>query len=288
MKTPSLRIASMVLLMAVLAACNAQGSELRLPGASSRPGASNPDVTPPAISSVVAANATSASVDYAAATAAKSAPAAGSGKLVSCANIMPLGDSITLGVNGGYRNNLFTALQKKNCGVSYVGSQFDQYTRVAAKDHEGHPGYSIGDMARDVKAWLSTSQPDIILLMIGTNDVAWWTTENGVQVGARHDALIGQIQAVRPNAWIFVASIPPESSSIILPNKVDRVTLAQQLNAAIRANVQARQSAGQKIRFVDVNSVLTPNDLYDGIHPTEAAHARIAQKWLDALLPLLP
>jgi lysophospholipase L1-like esterase len=275
----------MVLLMAVLAACNAQGSESRLPGASSRPGASNADVTPRAITSVVAA---SASGDYSVATAAKPTPAAGAGKLISCANIMPLGDSITLGVNGGYRNNLFTALQKKNCGVSYVGSQFDQYTRVANKDHEGHPGYTIGDMAREVKSWLSTSQPDIILLMIGTNDVAWWTTEKGVQIGTRHDALIGQIQAVRPNAWILVASIPPQSSSIILPNKVDRVTLAQDLNAAIRANVQARQSAGQKIRFVDVNSVLTTNDLYDGIHPTEAAHARIAQKWLDALLPLLP
>lgn len=213
---------------------------------------------------------------------------AGSAKLTSCANIMPLGDSITLGVSGGYRNNLFTGLQKKNCGVSYVGSQSDQYTRVADKDHEGHPGKTIDDIANGVKVWLTASQPDIILLMAGTNDVAWWTFQNGMQVGARHDALIGRIQAARPNAWIFVASIPPVSSAIIQPNKVDRATLVQQLNAAIRANVQARQSAGQKIRFVDVNSVLTTADLYDGVHPTEAAHAKIAQKWLDAIVPLLP
>lgn len=215
-------------------------------------------------------------------------PTTGPGKLASCANIMPLGDSITLGVNGGYRNNLFTALLKKNCGVSYVGSKSDPNTRVADKDHEGHPGKNIGDIANGVTGVLSKHQPDIILLMIGTNDVAWWTLQNGTQIGARHDALISQIQTARPNAWIFVASIPPVSSSIILPHKVDRVTLTQQLNATIRANVQARQSAGQKIRFVDVNSALTTADLYDGVHPTEAAHAKIAEKWLDALVPLLP
>ncbi len=219
---------------------------------------------------------------------AESTPPTASGKLVSCANIMPLGDSITLGANGGYRNNLYTALQKKNCGVSYVGSLSDPNARVADKNHEGHAGQNIGDLAGGVKGWLSKYQPDIVLLMIGTNDVAWWTTQNGTQIGARHDALISQIQATRPNAWIFVASIPPMSSSIVPPNKVDRVILTQQLNAAIRANVQARQSAGQKVRFVDVNSVLTTADLYDGIHPTEAAHAKIAQKWLDALMPLLP
>ncbi|MHB8729922.1 MAG: glycoside hydrolase family 5 protein, partial [Sulfuricaulis sp.] len=51
------------------------------------------------------------------------APTSTSGgiQLQSCANIMPLGDSITLGVNGGYRNNLYTGLQQNNCGVNYVG-----------------------------------------------------------------------------------------------------------------------------------------------------------------------
>ena len=215
-------------------------------------------------------------------------PATGAARLASCARIMPLGDSITLGVSGGYRNNLYTALQKKNCGVSYVGSQSDPYTRAADKRHEGHPGKTIDDVGKEVKGWLNTYQPDIVLLMIGTNDVAWWTFENGKQTGARHDALIGQIQTARPNAWLFVASIPPVSSAIIEPNKVDRAVLVQQFNAAIRVNVQARQSAGQKIRFVDVNAALTTADLYDGVHPTEAAHAKIAQKWLDALLPLLP
>ena len=209
-------------------------------------------------------------------------PAAGA-QLQSCANIMPLGDSITLGVNGGYRNNLYTGLQQFNCGVSYVGTQVDPNTRVADKNHEGHSGFTIGNIASSVDAWDAATQPDIVVLMAGTNDTAWWTAETAEQIGARHNALIDQLRSARPNAWIFVASIPPQASAIIQPNNIDRAVLTQQFNAVIQRNVQARTAAGQRVRFVDVNAVLTTADLYDGIHPTEAGHAKIAQQVLEAM-----
>jgi lysophospholipase L1-like esterase len=204
-------------------------------------------------------------------------------QLQSCAGIMPLGDSITLGVNGGYRNNLYTGLQQNNCGVSYVGTQSDQWTRIADKDHEGHPGLTIDNIAGSVNAWTASAQPNIILLMAGTNDTAWWTAENADQIGARHNALIDRLRTARPNAWIFVASVPPQAPAIIKPNNVDRAVLTQQFNAVIRKNVDSRAAAGQRVRFVDVNAVLTTADLYDGIHPTEAAHAKIAQKFLEGI-----
>jgi lysophospholipase L1-like esterase len=196
---------------------------------------------------------------------------------------MPLGDSITLGVNGGYRNNLYSGLQQNNCGVSYVGTLPDPNTRIADKDQEGHSGFTIGNIASNANAWLASTQPSIIALMIGTNDTAWWTAETAEQIGVRHNALIEQLRTARPNAWILVASIPPQSSAIIQPNNIDRAVLTQQLNAVIRRNVDARAAAGQRVRFVDVNSVLTTADLYDGIHPTEAAHAKIAQIFLEAI-----
>ncbi len=216
-------------------------------------------------------------------------------QLQSCAGIMPLGDSITLGVNGGYRNNLYTGLQENNCGVDFVGTQFDVNTLVADKDHEGHPGFAIGDIANNVDAWMASTQPNIILLMIGTNDTAWWTNEDAAQIGARHNALIDQLRAARPDAWIFVASIPPQSQVLIhgkpdgnaTTTSVDRAALTQQLNSVIAGNVAARAAAGQRVRFVDVNSVLTTADLYDGIHPTEAAHAKVAQQFLDGVRAVL-
>ncbi len=210
-------------------------------------------------------------------------PVTGGGQLSSCANIMALGDSITLGVNGGYRNDLYTGLLQNNCGVSYVGTQLDQYTRVADKDHEGHPGFNIDNIASSVNGWTATTQPNIILLMTGTNDTAWWSAKNADEIGVGHNALIDQLMLARPGVWIFVASIPPQTSSIILPNNVDRAVLAQQFNAVIRKNVTARTAAGQRVRFVDINSVLTTADLYDGIHPTEAAHGKVAQKFLTEI-----
>lgn len=204
-------------------------------------------------------------------------------QLTTCAGIMPLGDSITLGVNGGYRNDLYTGLLENNCGVSYVGTQSDQYTRVADKHHEGHPKFSIEDIEANVKLWTDSTQPNIVLLMIGTNDTAWWSAKNADEIGAAHNALISQIQSLRPDIWIFVASIPPQTPMLIPPNNVDRATLTAQFNAVIRKNVEARVTAGQRVRFVDANSVLTTADLYDGIHPTEEGHAKIAQKFLEAI-----
>ena len=204
-------------------------------------------------------------------------------QLTTCAGIMPLGDSITLGVNGGYRNDLYTGLLENNCGVSYAGTQSDQYTRVADKHHEGHPKFSIEDIEANVKLWTDSTQPNIVLLMIGTNDTAWWSAKSADEIGAAHNALLSQIQSLRPEVWIFVASIPPQTPMLIPPNNVDRATLTAQFNAVIRKNAEARIAAGQRVRFVDVNSVLTTADLYDGIHPTEEAHAKIAQKFLEAI-----
>jgi lysophospholipase L1-like esterase len=212
-------------------------------------------------------------------------------QLHGCAGIMPLGDSITLGVNGGYRNDLYTGLEQNGCGVSYAGTLSDPNTRVSDKRHEGHPGLTIADIAKNVDAWLASTHPNIILLMIGTNDTAWWTNSDAAEIGVRHDALIGQLRSARPSAWIFVASIPPQTSVLIhgkadgnaTTTSVDRAVLAQQLDAVIRRNVAIRAAAEQRVRFVDVNSVLTTADLYDGIHPTEAAHAKVAQKFLESI-----
>ena len=202
--------------------------------------------------------------------------------------IMPLGDSITLGVNGGYRNGLWDRLVAAGRTVDFVGSQHDQYTIIPDKDHEGHPGFTIGDIASNADAWLASAKPDYVLLMIGTNDVAWWCAQTAAQVADTDAALIDKIFADLPNAWVIVASIPPEASSIIQPNNVDRATLATQYNAEIKTRVQTRIAAGKKLRFADVNSVLGVSDLYDGIHPTQAAHDKVAQVWFDALTPILP
>lgn len=201
----------------------------------------------------------------------------------TCMKILPLGDSITLGVNGGYRNGVYTGLRDAGCGVDLVGSQKDQYTEVADKDHEGHPGFTIGDISASVDSWVTSANPNIVLLMVGTNDVAWWCAKTAQEVATEHGKLIDKILAKQPAAWVIVGSIAPLTSQIIAPNNVDRAQLAKDLNAAILAQVNARITAGKHVRFADINSVLTVSDLYDGVHPTRAAHDKVAAQWLKAL-----
>ena len=203
-------------------------------------------------------------------------------------HIMPLGDSITLGVNGGYRDGLYTRLTAAGKSFHFVGSQYDPYTLVPEKYHEGHPGFTIGNIAASAEGWFQSATPDYVLLMIGTNDVAWWCAQTGSQVADQNAALIDQIVAALPGAWVVVASIPPLSSSIIQPNNVDRAQLGVDYNAALVQRVQARIAAGQHVRFADVYAVLSVSDLYDGVHPTQAAADKVAQVWFDALSPILP
>lgn len=202
--------------------------------------------------------------------------------------IMPLGDSITLGVNGGYRDGLWSRLSAAGRTVDFVGSQSDQYTKAPDHDHEGHPGFTIGDIAASADGWLASATPTHVLLMVGTNDVAWWSAQTGSQIADRNAALIDQILADVPGVWVLVGTIPPLTSSIIQPNNIDRAQLANDYDTELQQRVQSRITAGKQVRFVAVNSVLSIGDLYDGVHPTEAAADKVAQVWFDALTPTLP
>ena len=100
--------------------------------------------------------------------------------------IMPLGDSITAGYGanvGGYRAELAVRLRAAGYSFSYVGSQ-NTYNPNGATglNHEAHSGWTTPELTaivngafskNDTSANLiiSTSNPDVILLMIGTNDM---------------------------------------------------------------------------------------------------------------------
>jgi lysophospholipase L1-like esterase len=199
---------------------------------------------------------------------------------------MPLGDSITLGVNGGYRVGLWQQLTALGYRVTFVGSQVDENARVPSKAHEGHPGLTIAGIAEHAQQWVASARPDVVLLMIGTNDLAWWYTSSIDAEASQLEALVAEINAAAPGAQIVVASIPPMAGTVA-PDNRDRSALVRQYNAAIRQRVAMMAQRGKPVAFADVNAVLTLNDLYDGIHPTEAAHAKVAQVWFEALAPLL-
>jgi len=198
--------------------------------------------------------------------------------------IMPLGDSITYGVinygssteSGGYRTELWNNLVADGLKVDFVGSLSNGPASLADKDHEGHRGFRIDQIAALVNDWLDTQQPDIIPLMIGTNDISW--NKDLSTAPNRLSALIDQITNRVPNAQLLVASIPPVSTSTSSNQNV------KSFNSSIPGIVDSKVAQGKKVRFVDIYNRLTPSDLADGVHPTAKGYRQIADGWYEPIL----
>jgi lysophospholipase L1-like esterase len=72
------------------------------------------------------------------------------------------------------------------------------------------------------------------------------------------------------------------------PVNMDRAEMTKQYNAAIKTALAEHKDAGKKVFVADPNAILSLSDLYDGIHPSREAHARIAEVFEDVLSGLLP
>jgi lysophospholipase L1-like esterase len=165
--------------------------------------------------------------------------------------------------------------------VDYVGPRVDQYANGPDKDHAGTPGFNSGDILSNVAGYLATYNPNVVLLMIGTNDLAWWTADPNVaaSTAANVGRILDRIEATRPGTRVILATTPPISNATVPIINANRATLITAYNAALRTLASQRG-----VTLVDVEAALSLSDLYDGVHPTEAAHDQlIAPLWAAAL-----
>ena len=197
--------------------------------------------------------------------------------------VMPLGDSLTYGAghqlhqNGGYRIDLLQKLAMAGASTDFVGSVQSGPGTMSDRDNEGHNGWDTLEISGSVNSWLTTYTPQVILLLIGTNDI--YENASGATVAGRLNALIGQIYGRLPNVSLIVASIPPLDS----PKNSNVVAY----NALIPGIVGDHAAAGRWIRFVDIYSVVSVADLVDGIHPGTAGYSKMATAWFDTLMEAL-
>ncbi|MEU0986752.1 phosphatidylinositol-specific phospholipase C domain-containing protein [Streptomyces sp. NPDC005953] len=188
--------------------------------------------------------------------------------------VMPLGDSITLGVGSntrtGYRPALAAALGKEATTLEFVGSQVDA---DGVTRHEGHSGWRIDQLQAEIETWLAEAKPNIITLHIGTNDM-----NRDYQVASapqRLGALIDQIHTASPDTAVVVASLVPATD----PAVQARVNT---YNAAIPGIVSSRAAQGYKIAQVSMGG-LTNADLDDNLHPNNAGYTKMANAFLGGV-----
>ncbi|RZS29652.1 lysophospholipase L1-like esterase [Herbihabitans rhizosphaerae] len=203
--------------------------------------------------------------------------------------IMPLGDSITWGYTikhgtpvalDGYRKDLWARLHDSaKLSPDFVGScprQGDDEWKCYGKgsgtfgdyNHEGHSGFRVHQLSANIERWLDLYEPEIVLLMAGTNDVG---KPDAAEAPGRLSAMIDKMRDKRPGTRLFVATIP------------------QFGDAAARARVKVYNDAvarivptkGDKVHLVPQHIVgAESEDLSpDNIHPSDCGYAKLSYVW---------
>ncbi|MBQ3065159.1 MAG: hypothetical protein IJC98_02880 [Clostridia bacterium] len=225
--------------------------------------------------------------------------------------IMPLGDSLTNGVDlsipasahTGYREILCSviAAQDPSFRFVFVGSQRSGGSTKAGSPllyrHEGHNAYVIRDIYHidpyygifdNVEPWLCKYCPDVILLMIGTNDIMLtchaFSEDVCQQLVSNWEMLVERLMlAVPQNGAVIAASVPPANISASFTSAV--LTFNKQIR-----DCTAKLAEGQpSLIFTDVFSVITDHMTkesvfsWDGLHFNENGYRMIANQFAEAL-----
>ncbi|MBC8003080.1 MAG: tandem-95 repeat protein, partial [Opitutaceae bacterium] len=202
---------------------------------------------------------------------------------------MPLGDSITQGdgdpgVQGAYRNQLYTVLNSAGYNLDFVGTFTDPNNPgLPDDDHQGLPGVRVDEMNNLVGGWLdSVEDPDVILLLVGTNDfLQTWRNETPAGVLGELDSLITNIATRRPFAKIIVSTLVLSTVNSSIESK--QVTFNQGIPGLVADHV----AIGHQVTMVDMHSVLNSGDLYDNVHPTPAGYNKLGNAWLPAITSVI-
>jgi lysophospholipase L1-like esterase len=204
--------------------------------------------------------------------------------LSASVRIMPLGDSITYDDRpddirdstevSGYRNYLWYKLQDDRYGADFVGSISSGQSVLPSfdTDNEGHPGWSSYELSETTYSYMHTSQPDIVLLHIGTNDRK--TSVNGVA------SLLDEVDKYENETGKFVRVLV---SKII--NRSTENNYAPDFNNNLENLVHDRQNKGDLLSLVHMNTEanLTSSDYADPTHPNQNGYSKMAVVWFDAL-----
>ncbi|MEW1551896.1 GDSL-type esterase/lipase family protein, partial [Streptomyces tsukubensis] len=194
-------------------------------------------------------------------------------KSVPKLSVMPLGDSITLGVGSepdrlGYRPALTRALSADAGAVEFVGSQTD----ANGNRHEGHSGKRIEFISAGIQRWLAAAKPNVITLHIGSNNIHH--NDNVAGAPAALDGLLERIFTAAPDVTVLLAPLVPNSH----PGKQAEVNT---FNGTLPGIVQNHTSKSRKVLLADFSSI-TSSDLKDGLHPNNSGYQKMANAFYAA------
>jgi lysophospholipase L1-like esterase len=167
---------------------------------------------------------------------------------------------------GSYRTDLYRLLTNDGLSIDFVGSQKGGPSTLPDRDNEGHSGWTIPQISSKIDGWMRSSNPDVVFLWIGGNDV--FQTGKINTTGLAN--LIDQIFTIKPDVTLFVADYYP------WPDMV------KEYNAVIPGVVQQKANAGKNVHFVKLSDIQFNRNTdisSDGLHLSEAGYTKTANLW---------
>lgn len=148
--------------------------------------------------------------------------------------LLPLGDSITAGVEGGWRKPLVERLEQKyGLTVTTVGSVVDPALPAGRQAHEGHPGWRLDQLTTNLIGrneaevgprggyWLTGGhdtgreaiRPTVVTVMAGINDLnQMFVDPRGRPMSERSDEILSTLQS-RMRA--LVGTLPADATLLL-------------------------------------------------------------------------
>ena len=191
--------------------------------------------------------------------------------------VMPLGDSTTARTDA-YRAPLWRALDGR---VDFVGSQSNGGESIPDNQHEGHPGWTLGQLSTSVASFLGDNPADVVLAHAGINDIIHGedASEALAHLGAELD--VG-FEASPDTVWI-VAQVAPFRFGDLYDNPSRRAELVA-FNAGVPDVVSARVARGMVATVVDCNTGYDAWSWFDDeVHPDATGNEFIAGRFLSGL-----
>jgi hypothetical protein len=204
--------------------------------------------------------------------------------------IMAVGDSLTDN-SPGYRGFLYEQLKEAGYDFVFVGPKKGSAPDGGPMDHAGHGGFTIGPGPSKADEWTNgkgniyvniesylQSEPDIVLLLIGTNEF-FNIGELQPKLDPNRDgpkrlaALVDRIHELKPQVKVLVGSV--------MPVAWDK-NFVSGFNSALPKLLKGKPNTW----FVDTSTLAgfeAADWSGDNLHPSESGYRKLAKVWFNAL-----
>jgi hypothetical protein len=213
-------------------------------------------------------------------------------------------------IQAGYRSQLYTDLTGANVNFTFQGANSyhatDALIAAGDQDANGYGSYTLADIYQNLAGTTSSSNPEggdyneggywltggngtgraavspnIVLLMGGTNDIAYGYSLSTVETNMND--ILTWFQTYRPDSLLIVSTVLPSLSA---PGNNTEIN---EFNSWL-VNTELPQFS--TYTSVDINALFTANESAyfstDGTHPNAAGYDAMGNAWSAAILDVVP